>query len=190
LANGRAGQETVVTDEASDSPVNDTKAKQKKARPAGVGGVPGPMLPPLANLTGLSEIIKGLQVTLPTIRVPDLSAAYKIPPIAPRPEIGLLAEVHAELEGMAKLLGESGRQAVDMVEVTRANLAATQANLTALNAVIGELQISKKAADTWNTRVFWLTVAIFAATAVAAIAVVPEFVRQIAAAVTWVQSLH
>jgi hypothetical protein len=70
----------------------------------------------------------------------------------------------------------------------------TKANLTAVQAVVEELQATRRASDRWNRTIAILTIALLAATAVAAIAVMPEFVRQIGAWWStgwfWVQSLR
>ena len=100
-----------------------------------------------------------------------------------RPEVRLLREVHGELEGMAILLARGAEQTAAMAEVTRANL-------TLMNAVVGELQQSRAASDRWNRTITALTFALLAATAVAAVAVVPEFIQQLTRLWSWVQTLH
>jgi len=61
----------------------------------------------------------------------------------------------------------------------------TQANLTAVQAVIGELRETRASADRSNGALFWLTVALFVAAVVAAIAVVPDFIKQVVQGWSW-----
>jgi hypothetical protein len=114
------------------------------------------------------------------IRIPELSP--KLAKLGPPPQVALLQAVHSQLKGMADVLSESAQQTAEMV-------AATKANLTAVQAVVEELRESRRAADRWNRTIAILTVALLAATAVAAVAVVPDFIRQIVAAWSWLQSL-
>jgi len=138
-----------------------------------------------SSVSQLSESMKRLgeisQRSARPVQIPSLDPAVLRD--IERPEVRLLREVHAELEGMAQLLSESGQQTAAMAEVTRANL-------TAINAVLGELQEGRKASARSDRRLFWLTVAVFVAAAVAAIVVVPNFIREIGAAVSWLRSLR
>ena len=125
-------------------------------------------------------------------KMPTLNYNFKVPPIDPiltrplpaiqRPEIALLKQVHAELVGLAKLISETGKQTTAVVEVTKGNL-------TALQAVLAELQASRRSADRSSTALIWLTVALFAAAGVAAVAVAPAFVHQLIAGWSWLRSL-
>jgi len=135
--------------------------------------------------SGLLESVQRLEEmarlpTLPRVQIPAFdSTSFRMPPS----EVGILQQVHAELEGMAALLEESARQTSAMVEITRGNLAA-------LGTVATELQRSRESSDKASRALIGLTVALFVAGAVAAIAVVPEFVRQVIHAWAWVQSLR
>jgi hypothetical protein len=125
------------------------------------------------------------------LRIPDLDS--KLTRLATKPEVALLEAVHSQLVGMANLLTAGAKQTAEMAEVTKANL-------TAVHAVVEELREGRRDADRWNRtltrwnrRLAYLTLAILAATVVGAIAVGPEFARQIAAwssaGWSWVQSL-
>ena len=120
---------------------------------------------------GLDKIL----ADLPKYEPPNLDALYNIGPLTPSPDqqaVELLADVHAELEGLARLMVESGRQTAAMVETTRANLGALQ-------TVVSELRESRKSADRSSGALFWLTVAIFAAGAVVALAAAPQIWNEI-----------
>jgi len=139
---------------------------------------------PIAKeLSESMERLNSLSIRTPQnqIRIPAISP--EILRIPDRPEVVILRGLHAELEGLARLLEEGAQQTAAMAEVTRANLAAVQ-------AVVMELQQSRESSDRSNRALFWLTVAIFAATAVGAVALLPEFVRQVAAGLSWLQSLR
>jgi len=134
------------------------------------------------GLKAVSEAVARLN-QMPTRAAIDIPALNtKLARIPPRPEIGLLKDLHSQLQGMANLLTESRAQTAEMVEVTKANL-------TAALTVVEELRETRKASDRWNRTAFLLTIAIFAATVVAAIAVGPAFVQQITHLWSWVQSL-
>jgi hypothetical protein len=97
--------------------------------------------------------------------------------------VSMLKKVHAELEGLGRLLNEGARQTASVVEVTKANL-------TALQTVVGELEKSRVSSNRSSTALFWLTVALFATGAVVALAAAPQFVNEIKAAWGFVQSIH
>jgi hypothetical protein len=105
-------------------------------------------------------------------KMPALDLNYKMPSIDPllsrpqprvqHPEVALLRQVHAELVGLAKLISETGKQTTAIVEVT-------SGNLTALQAMLAEMQASRKSADRSSSAVIWLTVALFVAAGVAGV---------------------
>lgn len=157
------------------------KFMQDMVNPAGLKLI-GDLSPSLKLLgDSLERLGKLPQPILPI----QPSRPYTIP-MPPPPDartVSVLTEVHAELEGMASVLTEGARQTQVMVEVTTASL-------TALQAVIDELKISRKASDASNRVLFGLTVALLVAAAVAAVAVIPEFVREVGSFSNWVQSLR
>jgi hypothetical protein len=161
----------------------------KKAQESGIGEVLGKL--DLASTYGmqfaaLTESIGRLTKMPPlgsTYKMPSLDPLFlKVPPPVQRPEVGLLRQVHAELVGLAKLIGETGQQTTAVVEVTRANL-------TALRAMLAELHASRESADRSSSALIWLTVALFAAAGVAAVAVLPQFVSELAALWHWLRSV-
>jgi len=130
----------------------------------------------------LDAAIKALGESLPRLdkkqfELPQNSLA-DLPQPADERAVAVLHQVHAELQGMAAILNESRQQTAAMMQVT-------QANLTAVQAVIGELRETRTSAGRSNTALFWLTVALFAAAVVAAIAVVPEFIKQVIQGWSW-----
>jgi len=80
-------------------------------------------------------------------------------------------------------LATRSQQTAAMAEVTKANLLAVQ-------AVGVKLQKGRESSDRWSRALTWLTVAIFAATTVGAIALLPEFGHQIAATESWLRSVR
>jgi len=92
-----------------------------------------------------------------------------------------LYEVRGELEGMATILEESARQQAVLVEVTRANLTATQ-------ALIAEEQQTREASARSDRFIIWLTVALFVVGAVGAVAVAAAFAHQLSDWWTWLRS--
>ncbi len=137
-----------------------------------------------ASLQAFSDARKQLDaiaISIPPLQIASFSSdalAYH-----ERPEIGLLRDVHGELEGMATLLTESARQMAGMANITKANL-------TALQAVITELQETRRAAAWSNGVLIAVTAAVFLATVVGAIALEQEFSRQVAAFWSWVHTFR
>jgi hypothetical protein len=138
-----------------------------------------------AKAAGLDKIL----ADLPTYKVPSIDQLYDIgtisalPPSPDQQAVTLLARVHAELEGLARLTVESGLQIAAMVETTKANL-------TALQNVIDELKESHKSADRSSNALFWLTVAIFVTGAIVALAAAPQIVGEIQNGLGWIASLR
>lgn len=92
----------------------------------------------LSGVKNISESIERLK-SLAVRPFPAISPdVYKIPPLPERPEVGLLRAVHEELQSMAGVLAAGAQQTAVMVEVT-------QANLTAVQAVVEELTKDREA---------------------------------------------
>lgn len=148
---------------------------------------------PKSAFSAIQEIIdspasKVLQETIDKLnalpkfdfKVPDRVYDLPLPLPADERTVAMLQRVRAELEGLAVLTTEGGRQTAAVVEVTKANL-------TALKTVIAELQESRKSSDRSSRALIWLTVALFVASAVAAVAVAPEVVKELAGAWSQIQ---
>jgi hypothetical protein len=132
---------------------------------------------------------KGLQDALNDLnRLPASRFDYRDPAfqelLNPTPAdertVTLLRRVHAELEGLASLLTEGAQQTAAVVEVTKANL-------TALSSVIDELKTSRRSSDRASGALIALTVAILIASAVAAVAVAPQAVREFGDALNYLR---
>jgi hypothetical protein len=153
-------------------------------------------------LRGVGQLLKGLDLASTYAKqyaalgesierlgkMPSLDLNFKMPSIDPiltkplppiqRAEVGLLRQVHAELVGLAKLISETSKQ-------TTANVELTRANLTALQAMLAEMQASRKSAGNWNAALIALTVALFVAAGVAAVAVYPQFINEMTSLWHW-----
>jgi hypothetical protein len=112
------------------------------------------------------------------LRTHDFPSLADLAPPADVQAVGVLHQVHAELQGMAAILNVSRQQTAAMVQVT-------QANLTAVQAVIAELRETRASQDRSSRVLSGLTVALLIAAFVAAIAVIPEFVKQVIQAWSW-----
>jgi len=111
---------------------------------------------------------------LPTFDYTIPDQVYNVPLPLPADErtVAMLNQVHSELVGLGVLMGEGARQTSAVVEVTKANL-------IALQTVIAELKETRESSHRSNRVLFWLTVAIFVASFVAAIAVAPQVIREL-----------
>ena len=131
----------------------------------------------------LGEIGKSLErlrlasvMPMPRLQIPEFNAT--LAKLGPRPEVvtvQVLNQMHTELEGMAVVLAESARQQAVLIEVTQANVTATQ-------ALIVESQKSRSSARRW-------ALGLFVVGTIAAIAVISAFDQQILSWWSWLRSV-
>lgn len=114
-------------------------------------------------------------------RAPDFNAMLKDYVSPEVRTVTTLHEVRGELAGMATILEESARQQAVLVEVTRANLTATQ-------ALIGEEQKTRESSARSDRVLIWLTVALFLVSVVGAVALAAAFGHQLSDWWSWLRS--